>query len=135
MADYVHVPPSGGGSGADYEDIRVTFDGFGLAIDAGTKVYVPYLPACTIVGWEMVADASGSCVIDIWKLAYASGVPSVANTITASAKPTLSSAQKNADTTLTGWTTSVSASDILCFNVDSCSTCTKVTIVLKVLKS
>jgi hypothetical protein len=136
MADYVHVPPSSGGSSTtDYEYVKVTFDGQGAALEVGAKAYAPYLPAGTIVGWEMVADVSGSVVIDVWKRAYSAGVPTVAHTITASAKPTLSSAQKNADTTLTGWTTSVSASDIVAFNVDSCTTITQVTLILKIEKS
>lgn len=135
MAIYVDVP-SGGGSTTDHEQIRVVFDGFGLAIDAGTKVYVPYMPAGTIIGWEMVSDVSGSCVIDIWKRAYSAGMPTVAHTITASAKPTLSSAQQNFSTTMSGWTgLTIADDDILCFNVDSCTTITKVTLVLKVLKS
>jgi len=52
------------------------------------------------------------------------------NTITASAKPTISSAVKTKDTTLTGWTTTVNAGDILAFNVDSVSTVQRLTIAL-----
>ena len=47
--------------------------------------------------------------------------PTVADTITASAKPTLSSATKSEDTTLTGWTTAVTAGDVFGFMVDSAS--------------
>ena len=87
---------------------------------------------CTIVGNELYADASGSIVIDIWNDTYANYPPTDADSITASAPPTLSTADKSTDTTLTGWTTSLSAGDILKFNVDSVSTVTRVTLVLLV---
>lgn len=48
---------------------------------------------------------------------------------------TISSATKSQDATLTGWTTSVAAGDVLGFNVDSASTVQRVTIALKVTKT
>lgn len=112
--------------------IGFTIDGAGSAITTGLKVYLPLDFACTINQWTLVADVSGSIVIDIWKDTYANYPPLVADTITASAKPTISSATKGQSSTLTGWTTSISAGDILAFNVDSASTVTKVTVSLKV---
>jgi hypothetical protein len=56
----------------------------------------------------------------------------VSNTITASAKPTLSSANKATDSTLTGWTTSVTAGDTFGFKVDSVTSCTRVALTLGV---
>lgn len=91
---------------------------------------VPF--ACTITGVALLADQSGSIVVDIWKDTYANYPPTVADTITASAKPTLSSATKYTDTTLTGWTTALAAGDILRFNLDSISTITRLAIILKV---
>ena len=113
----------------------ITIDGGGSVITTGLKgfVMVPY--ACTINSVTMLADQSGSCVVDIWKANYASFPPTVANTITASALPTISSAQKSQDTTLTGWTTSVAAGDILAFNVNSASVITRVNLILKVTKT
>jgi len=75
---------------------------------------------------------SGSIVVDIWKDTYANFPPTVADTITASAKPILSAATKSIDTTLTGWTKSISAGDILRYNVDSVTTCTRVVLSLTV---
>jgi len=83
----------------------------------------------------VLADQTGSIVVDIWKDSYANFPPTDADSITASAPPTISSAQKSQDSTLTGWTTSISAGDILAFNVDSCSTIARVTLSLKVEKS
>lgn len=112
--------------------ITFAIDGGGAALTTGIKadVYVPY--ACTITAVTMLADQSGSCVVDIWKDSYANYPPTIADTITASAKPTLGAATKSQDTTLTGWTTSVSAGDILRFNIDSASTITRLVLTLTV---
>ncbi len=93
------------------------------------RLEIPF--ACTINRYTLCADVSGSIVIDIWKEAYASLPATVADTITASAKPTLSTAQTAQSSTLTGWTTSISAGSWLYFNVDSCTTITMCTISLK----
>ncbi len=114
---------------------QISFDlgGSGSVIATGAKkAYVQVPVACTIVAARLVADVSGSMVVDIWKDSYANFPPTVADTITASAKPTLSSAQKSEDTTLTGWTTSLAAGDWLEVNVDSCTTITKAKLVLTV---
>jgi hypothetical protein len=99
-------------------------------ITTGVKGYVEVPFACTIIAARLLGDASGSIVIDIWKDIYANLPPTVADTITASAKPTLSSAQKSQDTTLTGWTTAIAAGDWLGFNVDSITTLKQVTLSL-----
>jgi hypothetical protein len=106
-------------------------DGAGVAIATGVKgdVRIPW--ASTITKVTTLADQSGSIVVDIWKDTYANYPPTVADTITASAKPTLSSATKAEDSTLTGWTTSVTAGDTLRFNVDSATTVTRVTLILE----
>jgi hypothetical protein len=94
---------------------------------------VPY--ACTITGWELVANTTGSVVVDIWKDTYANYPPVVGDSITGSAKPTLSSEIKAASTTLTGWTTALAAGDYLEVNVDSVTTITNVTLSLAVTRS
>ena len=78
------------------------------------------------------AATSGSAVVDIWKDTNANYPPTVADTITASAKPTLSSANKSVDTTLTGWTTAITAGDWLVFKLDSISTVAYVICSLKI---
>jgi len=115
----------------------VTFiiDGGGSAITTGQKGHLEIPFACTIKQVTMLADQSGSIVVDIWKDTYANFPPTDADSITASAPPTISSAQKSQDSTLTGWTKSISSGDILAFNVDSCTTITRVTISLKVERS
>jgi hypothetical protein len=115
--------------------IEVVIDGGGSAISTGIKgdVEIPF--ALTITQATLLADQSGSIVIDIWKDTYANFPPDVADTITAAAKPTISAATKSQDATLTGWTTSVSAGDILRFNVDSAATVTRVVLSLKYTKA
>lgn len=115
--------------------ISFLIDGGGSAITTGVKgdLEIPF--NCTINSLTMLADQSGSIVVDIWKDTYANYPPTVADTITASAKPTISTAIKSQDTTLTGWTTTITAGDSLRFNVDSATSITRVLLSLKVTKT
>jgi hypothetical protein len=110
-------------------------DGGGSAITTGVKGYLQVPFACTITGWRALADQSGSIVVDVWKDTYANYPPTVADTIAGTEKPTLSAVIKNEDTSLSTWTTSVSAGDILGFNVDSVATVTKVTLEILVTRT
>lgn len=101
-------------------------------ISAATLLYQQIPFACTITGVFLLADQSGAIVIDIWKDSYANYPPTDADSITASAPPTISATNKATDTTLTDWATSISAGDILGFNVDSCSSIKRCTLVLRV---
>jgi hypothetical protein len=105
--------------------IPFEFDNGASALTTGAKkVYVSVPYDCTITRWRIIADQSGSIVFDIWKQTFAAFPPTVAQSITASAKPTLSAAQTAESATLTGWTTAISAGDILEINVDSVTTVT-----------
>jgi hypothetical protein len=115
--------------------IQVIIGSGQATITTGVKGYLEIPFACTITAVRALADQSGSIVVDIWKDTYANYPPTDADTITASAPVTISSATKSQDTTLTGWTTSISAGDILGFNVDSITTCTQVTVSLTVLRT
>ena len=112
----------------------ITIDGGGSAITTGVKGYVTIPFDCTITGWVLTGDQSGSIVIDVWRDTYANFPPTVADTIAGSEKPTLSSVQKNQDLTLSSWTTTVTEGDVIGFNVDSATTVTKVTLIVKVTK-
>lgn len=123
-------------SNANVGVVGLTIDGGGSAITTGVRGYirVPYGGTWTEV--SIVGDQTGSIVIDVWKLAFStSALPTVANTITASDIPTISAAKGVVDSTLTGWTTSFSAGDVIAFNVNSCTSITRATIVLKSKKS
>lgn len=115
------------------EQIGITIDGGGSAISTGVKGYKSFPVAGVITGVRMLADQVGSAVVDIWKDTYANYPPTVADTITAAAKPTISGANKSEDTTLTGWTTAVAAGDVFGFNVDSAATITRLTLELTIV--
>ena len=114
----------GGSSGTVVATAGLTciIDGGGSAISASAASYcvlsIPF--ACTVVSATLTADHSGSIVVDIWVTAFASGVPtSNASSIAASDLPTLSSAQTEQDTTLTGWTTAIVANSLMLFHVNA----------------
>ena len=108
--------------------IACVFDGNGAALAVGAKAYVRIPQAGTITKVTMLADVSGSAVVDVWKDTYANYPPTVADSIAASAKPTISGALKSEDATLTGWTLSIAAGDVIAFNLDSCTTITRLTV-------
>jgi hypothetical protein len=102
-----------------------------LSVRAGTTCYVRVPYSGTIASWSIIADVSCTCVLDVWKANAA--LPTVANTITASAKPSLSSAATASSSTLTGWTTSVAVGDVFGFNLDSLTgSPTSITLVLNI---
>jgi hypothetical protein len=121
-------------SGNSARNLGIVIDGGGSVITTGVKGFVVSPATCTITSATLLStDASatsGSIVIDVWKDTYANYPPANADSITASAPPTLSSANKSQDSTLTGWTTSVTAGDVLGFNVDSVSTVTRIALLL-----
>jgi hypothetical protein len=99
-------------TGINVRDFGTTFgDTGGSALTSGSVVYftVPY--ACTITAWNASVDA-GTVTFDIWKIATGTAIPTVTNTITASALPAISTGTSIHSTTLSGWTTSVTANDI-----------------------
>lgn len=110
--------------------IIYVIDGGGSAITIGQKGHLSIPFGCTITSWTLLADQSGNITIDVWKDTYVNFPPTVADNITGSEIPTLSSVQNNRDLDLTTWTTTVTAGDILAFNVDSCTTVTRVTLTI-----
>ena len=116
-------------------DATITFviDGGGAAITTGVKgdITVPF--DCTVLEWTLLADQTGSAVVEVSKASY-SGWPTV-SAITASAKPTLSSARKAQSSALTGWNTAISAGDVLQIGVNSAATVQRVTLALRVRRT
>lgn len=110
----------------------ITIDGGGSGFATGMKGFtrIPY--SGSITGWTMIGDATGSCVIDVWKANNA--IPTVANSIAGTEKPTLTAQQLNSDTNLTTWSSSIAPGDIIAFNVDSTSTVTRVNLIIHTSK-
>lgn len=115
--------------------ITFIIDGGGSVITTGVKGALEIPFACTINRWTLLADQSGSIVVNIWKQAYADYPPEVGQKITGDLPPTISGAFMGQSATLTGWTTAIAAGDCLMFNVDSIATLTWVTLSLKVTKT
>ncbi len=115
--------------------IEFVVDGGGSALSTGIKgdLKIPF--NCTVTEWALLADQSGSIVMDVWKDTQANFPPLVGDSITGSDIPTLSSQTNASSTALTGWTTAITAGDILRFNINSISTITRITIALKVTKN
>jgi hypothetical protein len=124
----VNAAPTGGGGG---QSIGAHFDGMGSIVLVNSIVYFRAKSAMTITGWSIVAEGtSPTCTLDIWKIASGTSLPTVSNTITASAKPALSTGNAVKSTTLTGWTTAVSADDIFAIKVDACNAAKKISLTL-----
>ena len=119
-----HIAASGacGGTGVNRQMTLVVVD----PSSTGTKSCSVVEVAGTIVAAHLISNAlptGANLVVDVLKVAYASytGVGS-ASSITASAVPTIATGDANPryeDTTLTGWTTSVSANDVVCVAINT----------------
>jgi len=127
------VAKADGIGGVAFEDdtvvINFIIDGGGSAITVGSKGHLEIPFAMTITGWTILANQSGSIVVDVNRSTYA-GFPTLTS-IAGTELPTLSAAQKNRDLTLTTWTTSIAAGDILEFEVDSAATVQRVTVAIR----
>ena len=111
--------PSAAGATRDFG----TFfgDTQGSALTSGSVVYfdVPY--ACRIAAWNISVDA-GTATFDIWKIGTGTAIPTVLNSITASALPAVATGTRAHSTTLTGWKTTVSANDIVGIQLNTVAT-------------
>jgi hypothetical protein len=113
--------------------IGLTIDGGGSVITSGAKrnIRIPY--NCRITSYELVADTFGDITINIYKSTYAT-YPPTSNSITGGNPPTLNNQLQNKDTTLTGWTPTLTAGDYLGFNASGIEFLTEVDLVLTVVK-
>ncbi len=116
---------------ANTRTLNFVIDGGGSVITTGKKGVAVIDGDYTVTGWSIIADQSGSIVVDVNRATYAN-FPTTSS-IAGSELPTLSSAQKAEDLTLTSWTTTLSARDVLEFEVDSVTTVTRVTVALRLV--
>lgn len=119
-------------------DIPFILDGGGSVIPTGIHggLYIsfPFKIIEVTMGSTDAATTSGSIVVDIWADSYANFPPTVADTITASAKPTITTGIKSQDSTLTGWTVTQTAGRWIYYNVDSVTSLKRVAIILKCIR-
>lgn len=131
--------PTGSSGNAFVSTINFVIDGGGATITTGLKGLVTADFAFDIQQVTLIADVSSSIVVDIRKTTYAaydgSTHPGPGDSITGAAVPTLAAAIKYQDGALSGWSKSVSAGDILGYNVSSVSGAGRVLVSLKVLRT
>lgn len=113
-----------GGASSNYR-LSFTIDGGGSAVSStGLQKYLSIPVTGTINRVRVLADQPGDIIYDLWNDSWANRPPTVVDSITAAAKPTLSSAQFYEDTTLTGWSTGVTIGDLMAVAIDSVGTLT-----------
>lgn len=111
--------------------ITYTIDGVGSVPSTGAKGQLSIPVSCTITGWVITADQSGSAVVDILRSTY-SGFPTTSS-IAGTNKPTLSSAQKNENLTIPSWgSTAINAGDVIQFSLSSVTSCTRLNIAINI---
>lgn len=120
-------------------DIEWTFEGGGQLIPVGVKPSIIIPDWLTISNCIIIAPVTGSVVFDIWKVpfdTYQDGTPpAVGDSICGAAKPTLTNGVFSEDTTLTGWTTTIDQNDFIAINIDSITTLTAITLILRCIRN
>lgn len=113
-----------------HHTIGVTVDGGGSVVTTGNKGARQVNFTGTLVGVTLLANTTGSVEFEILKNTYAS-YPSASSSIVGTNKPAIVSSQKASITLDGGWTTSVSAGDVLRFAITGTpATITQVSIFL-----
>lgn len=130
---YFKIDKDGNLSASTVVGIQFVMDGAGSVITSGTKGYVEVPFSGTVTGWTVVSDVTGSIVIDVKRCSYAN-FPTTAS-IAGSEKPTITTARKGQDLTLTTWTANVALGDIIEFYVDSATNITKATLAIRITRS
>lgn len=130
--------PTGSSGEAFVSTIQFIIDGGGATITTGLKGVIVVDFSCTVTAVTLLADVAGDVVIDIRKTTYAaydgSTHPGPGDSICGAAVPTLTSDIAYTDAALAGWATSISAGDILGFNVSSTSGLGRVTVSLTITR-
>jgi len=112
--------------------VGAVFDGGGGLPTVPTIVYIRCPFDGVIDRWDIIGDDVGDAVIDVWKAA--GSIPTIADTITGTEKPTLTGQQLNSDDALTTWNDAVLEGDIIGFVLVSVATCKRIVCELQVLQ-
>jgi hypothetical protein len=132
MHGYDHRPRGPDPAFHPVRNLKVVFNGGGLALVGGEQqdASVDYMGEIT--QWTLLADVPGNAVVDIWKDDFGSYPPTLADTITAASQPTLSATDHASDDTLPSWIRDVAAGDCFRFTIDSISAITRLTVIVKI---
>lgn len=116
--------------------LGAAWSGSGAAlVAAGADKVVQRVPIAGTITKCLVLclGGPGSVQIDIWRSAEAGTYPPViGGSIVGSAYPTVTSAHRSTDATLTGWAKTLTAGDNLLFVLNSASTVTSAQIILEI---
>jgi hypothetical protein len=102
---------------------------------SGSEVVVPV--SGTIIGWTATlrtttGNPTGSVTLDVWRKAASGGLPSNSDSITASAKPSISAALENS-ATFPAWSSLiVAAGDKFVLEVESVTTAYAATLAISI---
>lgn len=114
-----------GSSSTPVHSFTAYFNSPGTALTSGQTVYVVASASCTVLNWSILVD-TGTATVDVWKITSTTALPTITNTITASATPAIATGTKAASSTLTGWTTSVASGDVVGINLKTVASATLV---------
>lgn len=129
--DAVWVAPTAGLP----EALNFIMDSGGSELETGVQGDFIVGFDCEIQSVTLLADQTGGIVLDLWRETYANYPATDADSITASAPPTISAGIKSQDSSLTGWTVALNAGDVLRVNVDSVTDIARCTLFLQVVRT
>lgn len=117
----------------ELETVAIVFRADNNGYELGTGVcgdcYVPF--GMKLTSCVLQADQAGDLELDVWAAPFVAGTPPTsANSIVASAPPTLTTSQSSIDTTLTGWDTEIAEGTAFRFNITSITTILRFTLTL-----
>ena len=117
--------------------IGYVIDGGGIAITTGSKGFVQIPFSCTLIGWTLLADQSGSLIVDVKNQAVSTWPATSTSTasIAGSDLPTLATQKIARSFAMTGWTQAVAEASLLEFNVNSATTVTRATLQLHFVRT
>jgi len=128
-----------GVTGLDYGAtgaLSIVLDGGGATLETGLRgdVQVPF--NISLDSWRLLGDPSGTLMIQLWKDTYANYPPTSADSITGGyTGPQFTGTNKNEESTLSGWTTTLNSGDILRVNIADVSNVTNATLALNYHKN
>jgi hypothetical protein len=115
--------------------VEIQFDNGSVTLVTGLNgiAEIPYSGEITAV--RVYSTTSGTVQIDVWKNDITTSVNATnADSICGGDEPALSGAVRASVADLSNWNTTISAGDVLHFNIDSVSTVSKVTLFLAITK-
>jgi hypothetical protein len=134
-SNWVNIPPPAGSMAGVPFQITAVFDAGTSAITGNPEVDVVVPAAGTLTGWTMMANASGTFIVDVWKDVGGAYPPTDADSIVNGHEPTLSGAYTT-DTDLSDWTSvALTAGDVIRFHVDTVGTVKRVALTLHYTRS